>query len=131
MNRAELLMRRKQVVAFVKADPFELIVHRPQPAVKNPLTGGMIKSGDAELLPQEARIVQNVRRFTSGVEHAEAGDIPNSQYRLIATYATDLEPLDKFMWQGEWYKVMEHGIHRARVESVYAAIELLGPPNGS
>lgn len=129
MNRAELLARRKNVAAFVKADPIELLIFRPKPAVKNPLTGGKVKAEDEELLPQEARIVQNVRRFTSGVEHAEAGDIPNSQYRLIATYATDLEPLDKFMWQGEWYKVMEHGIHRARIESVYAAIELLGPPN--
>lgn len=131
MNRAELLARRKNVAAFVRADPVELLIFRPQPAVKNPLTGGMTKAEDEELLPQEARIVQNVRRFTSGVEHSEAGDIPNSQYRLIATYATDIEPLDKFMWQGEWYKVMEHGIHRARIESVYAAIELLGPPNGS
>lgn len=130
MNRTELLMRRKQVAAFVKADPIELNVIRKMPSVRNPATGGMLPGEEVELLPQQARIVQNVRRFTSGVEHAEAGDIPASEYRLVATYATDLEPNDKFMWRGDWYRVVPHGIHTARKhEYTYAAIELLGPEN--
>lgn len=129
MDKTELIMRRKNVRAFIEADPFTLEVMRPQAPVKNPDTGGYIEQPDVPLFPQKkvARIVQNVRRYTDGLVNAEAGDIPNSEYRLVGVHTLDLEVNDKFVWLDENYRVT--GIHKARTESVFAAIDLLGEEN--
>lgn len=128
MDRTELLMRRRSVTAFIKADPVKIRIHRDPPPIKNPATGGYVQQESVPpLLPQTARIVQNVRRYTDGLVNAEAGDIPNSQYRLVASHTTNIEVNDTFKWMGENYKVT--GIHIPRIESVFAAIELLGPDN--
>ena len=128
MDRVELLMRRRNVQAFIDADPIQLVVHRKPAPTRNPETGGYVQSADVPPLPtQKARIVQNVRRYTSGIVNAEAGDIPNSEYRLIGMHTLNLEKEDTFVWRGENYKVL--GIHEARIESTYAAISLLGPDN--
>jgi hypothetical protein len=128
MDNTELLMRRRSVRAFIKADPVKIVIQRDPPPVKNTATGGYVRSGSVPPLPpQEARIVQNVRRYTDGLVNSEAGDIPNSQYRLVAVHTMNLEVNDRFQWSGENYKVT--GIHEARKESTFAAIELLGPEN--
>lgn len=127
MNQTELIMRRRNVQAFIDADPFILEVTRAVAPVKNTATGGYIAQPDVTLDPQKARIVQNVRRYTAGLVNSEAGEIPNSEYRLVGMHTLDLEPNDKFKWLGENYKVL--GIHEARQESTFAAIELLGPDN--
>ena len=127
MDKTELIMRRKNVRAFIDADPVFIDVIRKTPPVKNPQTG-WFKPGVNETLPtQKARIVQNVRRYTAGLVNAEAGDIPDSEYRLIGNYTIDLEANDTFTWLGEHYTVL--GIHTARQESVFAAITLRGPEN--
>lgn len=122
-------MRRRSVYAFIDADPVELTISRKAPAVKNPATGGYVQSSDnpSVLEPQTMRIVQNVRRYTDGIVNAEAGDIPDTEYRLIARHDADIQELDTFVWLGEHYKVT--GIHTARTESVFAAIELRGKQN--
>lgn len=128
MDRVELLMRRRNVKAFIDADPVRISIHRPAEPVRNPDTGGYVAQPDVPPLPwQTARIVQNVRRYTDGIVHAEAGDIPNTQYRLIGMHTMDIEVDDTFTWLGENYKVT--GIHEARQESVFAAIDLLGHDN--
>lgn len=128
MDKTELIMRRKNVRAFIDADPVQIsIIRKPDP-VKNPLTGGYVKQSDVPPLdPQTARIIQNVRRYTAGIVNSEAGDIPHTEYRLLGMHTLDLERDDEFKWLGENYKVV--GIHKARTESVYAAIELLGEDN--
>lgn len=120
-------MRRRNVQAFIDADPIELIVLREAEAVKNPASGGYVKQADVPLASQKARIVQNVRRYTTGLVNSEAGDIPNTEYRLLGMHTLDLKIDDKFKWLGENYKVL--GIHEARQESTFAAIQLLGPDN--
>lgn len=128
MDRTELLMRRRSVSAFIKADPVKIRIQRDLPPVKNPDTGGYIQQASVPPLPpQTARIVQNVRRYTDGIVNAEAGDIPNSAYRLVGPHTMNIEVNDEFTWLGENYKVT--GIHQARQESVFAAIDLLGPDN--
>lgn len=127
MDKTELIMRRKNVRAFIDADPVFIEVTRKTAPVKNPQTGGFKPGVDVKLLPQKARIVQNVRRYTAGLVNAEAGDIPDSEYRLIGNYTLDLEANDTFTWLGEHYTVL--GIHTARQESVFAAITLRGPEN--
>jgi len=129
MDRVELLMRRRNVAAFIDADPVQITFERRQAPVKNPNTGGYVKSSSVTppLPPQKARIVQNVRRYTAGLVNAEAGDIPHTEYRLLGNHTLDIEVNDKFQWLGENYEVI--GIHVAREESVFAAITLLGPDN--
>ena len=122
-------MRRRSVYAFIAADVSELVLTRKLPPVKNAETGGYLRSTEEplDLDPQKMRIVQNVRRYTDGLVNAEAGDIPNSEYRLIARHDADIEVNDTFVWLGEHYYVS--GIHEARTESVFAAIDLLGNRN--
>ena len=127
MDKTELIMRRKNVRAFIDADPVFIDVIRKAPPVKNLNTGGYTKGVNQPLPTQKARIVQNVRRYTDGLVNSEAGDIPDSEYRLIGNYTLDLKVNDTFTWLGEHYEVL--GIYTARQESVFAAIALRGPDN--
>lgn len=128
MDKTELLMRRRNVRAFIKADPATIVIRRKASPARNPNTGGYVQGADVPPLdPQVVRIVQNVRRYTDGIVNAEAGDIPNSEYRLVGLHTLDIEVDDEFTWLNENYKV--EGIHVARIESVFAAISLLGPDN--
>ncbi|AVR56914.1 hypothetical protein PBI_TRISCUIT_41 [Microbacterium phage Triscuit] len=129
VSRVELIMRRRSVYAFIDADRMEIALTRHLPPVKNQGTGGYVRNPDdpSVLDPQGMRIVQNVRRFTDGVVNSEAGDIPNTEYRLIARHDADIEVNDEFKWRGENYKVT--GIHGAREESILAAIDMLGEDN--
>jgi hypothetical protein len=123
------MMRRRSVYAFIAADSSDLVLTRKRPAVKNEETGGYLRSPEEPLVldPQIMRIVQNVRRFTDGLVNSEAGDIPNTEYRIIARHDADIEVNDTFTWLGEHYYVS--GIHVARTESILAAIDLLGKQN--
>lgn len=127
MDKAELIMRRRNVREFIRADSITITITRKAAAVKNTLTGGYTPGIGTPLAAQKARIVQNVRRYTAGIVNSEAGDIPNSEYRLIGLHTMDIEVDDVFLWLGENYRVI--GIHEARQESVFAAIQLLGADN--
>lgn len=129
MDKIELIMRRRSVYAFIDADPIDLVVSRNLPPVKNELTGGYAPNPASPLVldSQVARIVQNVRRYTDGIVNAEAGDIPDTEYRLIGRHDIDLQVDDEFVWLGEHYRVT--GIHVARTESTLAAIDLAGKKN--
>lgn len=126
MNPVELLMRRRNVRAFIKADPVNIVVLRQGPSVKTP-AGGYIKGTIQTLDSQEGRIVLNKRRFNPGVINSEAGDITETDYLLIGQHTFDLEVGDVFHWLGQQYKVI--GIHLNRQESLLASIDLLGKPN--
>lgn len=128
MNQTELVMRRRNVAAFIKADPVNVSFTRlPEPT--RTAAGGLVASGAATLPAQQARIVLNKRRYTAGLVNAEAGEIPHTDYLLIAVHTTDIKEDDSFMWLGENYRVV--GIYKARQESILASIDLLGQVNKS
>lgn len=129
MNPMELAMRRKNVRAFIDADPFPLVISRAAERVKNPETGGWVLPTPSRtpLSGQRARIVQNVRRYTAGIVNSEAGDIPHTNYLLIGMHTLDVKVDDEFEWLGETYHIV--GIFKARRESTLAAIDLLGVEN--
>lgn len=127
MNRTELIMRRKNVWAFIQADPIVLVLTRNGDPVKT-AAGGLVKTAPETLPPQTARIVLNKRRYNPGVVNSEAGDIPHTDYLLIGMHTLDIETEDSFEYRGEFYKVI--GIHNQRTESVLASIDFLGPKNG-
>lgn len=127
MNKIELLMRRRNVLAFIKADPVQIEFSRSA-APTTSAAGGRIKGAPPTTLPpQQARIVQNKRRFNNGIVNSEAGDIPHTDYLLIGKHTLDINEEDTFLWLGTHYHVT--GIHLNRTESLLASIDMLGPGN--
>lgn len=126
MNKTELAMRRRNVRAFIQADPVELILSRPGVVIKSAV-GGTTRSAPEDLPSQQFRIVQNVRRYTDGLVNAEAGDIPRTKYLMIGEHTRDVEEDDHFWWLDEHYKVT--GIFGPRQESLLIALEYYGKRN--
>lgn len=127
MNQVELVMRRRAVAWFIDADPVFIDIHRRLPAERNPDTGGYLPGLIDDLDTQKARIVQNKRRFNAGIVNSEAGDIPHTDYLLLANHNMDFEAEDEFVWRGDNYKII--AIYGARHESILATIDLLGGEN--
>lgn len=126
MNPLEMMMRRRNVAAFIKADPVLITISRAGEPEKS-LAGGWVKTPPTTLPPQQARIVLNKRRFNNGLINSEAGDIPHTDFLIIGKHTLNLEEEDTFLWQGRNYHVT--GIHKLRTESMLASIDLLGKQN--
>lgn len=131
MNPVELLMRRRNVQAFIKADSIQLVLTRKTPPVKTP-AGGYVPGIDETLEPQVARIVHNTRRYKNGLVNTEPGDLPDTDYLLIGLHTLDVKVDDEFEWsdlQGTpgLYKIT--GIHPWRHESTLCSIQFTGPEN--
>jgi hypothetical protein len=126
MNRTELVMRRRNVLAFIKADPALVSFVRQLPPTKTP-AGGLVRPSPRTLAPQQVRIIHNYRRYTDALVNSEAGEIPDSKYLLLGSHTLDIDENDTFEYMGEHYTVT--GIHPFRTESVLAAIDYEGGPN--
>jgi len=127
MNQAELVMRRKAIWAFIKADPVKIeLEHDPEPT--KTASGGLVKGPAVLRAPQTARIVQNVRRYTNGLVDSEAGFIPHTNYLLIAPHNFQVEENDRFTYNGSIWRIS--GINPIRHESTLCSIDFLGGPNG-
>lgn len=126
MNTVELLMRRRNVAEFIQADPVFVSFHRKGESTKT-AAGGYIPGPEVVIPPQQARIVQNRRRYTAGLVNSEAGDIPNTDYLLVAKHTLDIAENDAFEWLGEHYQI--DGIFGLRQESVLAGITFFGGEN--
>lgn len=126
MNPVELLMRRRNVQAFIKADPMQLVVTRKAEPTKTD-SGGYIPGTPETLTAQEARIVHNTRRYKNGLVNTEPGDIPDTDYLLIGVHTIDVKVDDEFEWLGQGYKIT--GIHPWRTESTLCSIQFSGPEN--
>ena len=127
MQWAELIMRRKNVSEFIKADPVDVQVKRLGKPTRSE-AGGTLPGVEETLPLQRVRIVQNVRRYTAGLVNAEAGDIPNGVYVLIGYHNTDLKAEDYFEAGGEKYRVL--GVSQLRKkEYTLASLDFYGKPN--
>lgn len=126
MNNAELVMRRRNVKAFIQADPVSVAISRKAEPIKS-AAGGYTQGTPTVLAPQQARIVLNKRRFNNGIVNSEAGDIPHTDYLLIATHDKDFRVDDTFVWLGQNYSIT--GLHKNRTESILCSIDLLGADN--
>jgi len=126
MNHTELVMRRRNVLAFIQADPVQIVFTRDGEPTKT-AAGGLVPGVPSVLPQQQARIVQNKRRYNNGLVNSEAGDIPHTDYLLIGMHTLDVEVGDRFTWLGEHYEVT--GIHEPRQESHLCSIDFFGKPN--
>lgn len=127
MNRVELIMRRRNVLAFIQADPVAIALVRGG-TTQRTTAGGVIRGQGVTLPPQRARIVQAKRRYDNGLINSEAGHIPDTGYLLIGMHTFNVEVDDTFTWLGDHYHIS--GIHPTRTESKLCSIDFLGPTNG-
>lgn len=126
MNHTELVMRRRNVQAFIDADPVQITITR---AGDKELTaaGGTVRGDPTTIPEQQARIVQAKRRYDNGLINSEAGYIPHTEYLLIANHRANVAKDDKFIWRGDTWTIT--GVHPTRTESFLCSIDFLGPPN--
>lgn len=132
MNSAELLSRRRNVAAFIDADPVRISFQRAAEPTKSPAGGYRANSSPASVSPQKARIVHNTRRYKNGLVNSEAGDIPQTDYLLLGSHTLDVKVNDLFEWddlQGKAGNYKITGIHPFRKESTLCSIEFDGPDN--
>lgn len=126
MNRAELVMRRRNVLAFIQADPAKIELVRAGEVSKT-AAGGKVRSAGTSLAPQLGRIIPPKRRFDNGLVNSEAGSIPHSQWLLLGTHRFNGMVDDQFRWLGQNYRIT--AIHPTRTESFLATIDFTGPDN--
>lgn len=126
--RTELIMRRRLVREFIRADWSDIVIERPR-GVEQTAAGGFVRLPGApiKLDPQRVRIVPNKRRFDPGLVNSEAGAIPDTGYLLLAEHTFDGKVDDIFSWMGKQYTIT--GIHPTRTESFLASIDYEGAPN--
>jgi len=128
MNHAELVMRRRQVLAFVNADPVQIVLQRPTGPIKS-AAGGTVRGTSTPLSPQTARIIPAKRRYDHGLVNTEPGELPKTDYLLIARHTFDGRVDDWFQWRGDNYQIK--GVRPLIIgDSFLAAIDFYGPNNG-
>lgn len=126
MNPLELVMRRRNVAEFIRADPARVQFIRSGERIKT-AAGGFVASIPTTLSPQRVRILPNKRRYNSDLINSEAGEIPDSEWLLLGLHTLDVKVDDRFQWMGAWYQVT--GIHPFRTESTLCAINHDGAVN--
>jgi hypothetical protein len=126
MNPVELMVRRRNVAAFQKADEVTFVIRRAGERTKT-AAGGWVRPAPVSLPPQQGRIVLNKRRYSPGLVNAEAGDIPQFDYLLVGSITLDVQQNDEFTANGSNYRIK--GIFENRKESTLAMLEYLGPDN--
>lgn len=122
MNPIELLMRRRNVAAFIDADPVDVVLSRAT-RVRTP-AGGWVEGSRTPLSSQRARIVDSVRRFANTQVNTEAGNIPTTAKVLIGLYNMDIEVGDDFTWNDAQWEVT--AVKDTREERTVAAVDYYG-----
>lgn len=123
MNATELVFRRRNIRAFIKADPVMVSFIR---RLKVPTPAGGWKWGPnlPPLAPQEGRIVDSKRRYADVHVNTEAGPIDLWPYILVGYHDMDIQEEDVFFVNDEKYTVKS--IKAERLERIAAALEYHG-----
>jgi len=123
MNRSELVMRRRNVRAFIDADPSDVLLHRITRVATD--AGSWTETDPLPLSSlQRVRIMDAKRRYTDPHVNTEAGAIPLSPYIMIGSSTMDIQVDDSFTWLGDHFKVTS--IHPDREERTVASIDYFG-----
>lgn len=122
MNPIELLMRRRNIRAFIQADSRMVSFKR---RIKVDTPGGGWKWQDLPpLAPQEIRIVDAKRRYGDVHVNTEAGEIDNWPYILLGYYDMDIQEGDTFSVDGDAYQVKS--VKADNQERTVAAVDFYG-----
>lgn len=123
MNPVELLMRKRNVRAFILADPVQILFRRETKT--KTAAGGYTTTIVSLENCQTARIIPSKRRYAYTGVNTEAGQIPLWPYILEGYHDMDIQVNDLFTWNGDEYQVKS--IEPDREEKTIAAIDFYGP----
>lgn len=104
MGNVELLAMRRQVLAFIEAQPIQLRLQRP--TWTDSAAGGRIEGDPVQLAWQRFRLVPFKRRLTRQTVDTQDGDIPLTEYVLVGRHNADVQTDDYFEYSGRTYRVV-------------------------
>lgn len=104
MGNVELLAMRRQVLAFINAQPLLLRLQRP--TMTDTAAGGRIEGDPVQLPWQRFRLVPFKRRLTRQTVDTQNGDIPLTEYVLVGAHNADVQTDDFFEYQGRIWRVV-------------------------
>lgn len=104
MDKKALPLLRKNLDAFIRADPVTITLIRSQ-KLKS-AAGGYTKGLPQDITPQQFRLVTFQRRLYSFTNTGQvSGYVPVLKYVLIGRYNCDIQRDDEFYLNGNHYKV--------------------------
>lgn len=106
MEQKALRILRRNLDAFIKADPVDVIFTRPT-QVQNVSTGGWIKGTPVTLPPQQFRFVPFKRRLSDQTQNTQDGPLRLGDYIIIGKYSVDVEIGDEFGYNARNYRVKD------------------------
>ena len=122
MNRVELMMRRREIAAWLKADQIQVILWRSE-KIETP-AAGWVEGDPLPLAPQWVRLVPFKRRLTDMVFNTTAGPVEDLPYVLVGDYTLDVRQGDTFTYNEQEFKVEAVDIRRD--DRVAAAVDYMG-----
>lgn len=103
VTQIERLAARRQIAEILRRDGVELVLRR---RTKVSAPGGGWKWGaEAPLEPQLMALIPFKRRMTEFLVATELGDVPDLPYTILGAHDLDIEPKDRFTWEGDEYEV--------------------------
>lgn len=105
---------RKIMAQFILADSRTILLQRP--SLEKTPTGGYRKAAWEIQPAQEFRLVPYKRKLTDLVRVMANGEIPTEQYTLIGFWNCNLQRLDEFELDGNYYRVQEIEPHTDATE---------------
>jgi len=124
-SRAELVMRRRVVRAFILADAVRVSFTR-RTLVETPAGGWVRTKEPTPLAPQVARLVPSKRRYAPPFVNTEEGEIPKWPYILLGYHDMDVQERDTFEIDGKLYEAKS--IEPRREERTVVAVDYYSAP---
>jgi hypothetical protein len=105
MDQQGLLILRRNLDAFIRADPVNVVFSRSTPV--QTLAGGHTKGVPTQLASQQFRFVPFKRRLSSSINNTQDGPLSVTEYVLVGRHNVDVQKGDEFFHNSRNYKVTE------------------------
>jgi hypothetical protein len=105
MDLKAMPMLRKNLKAFIMADPRSIVVFRPQKTETD--NGSWTEGSPEELEPQIFRLTPMKRRLSGMEVTTQDGSIPIQDEVLVGFHTADIQADDEFDLEGDHYKVVQ------------------------
>lgn len=103
MDKRGLKILRRNLDAFIKADPIEVTLSRPTKVDAG--NGGWKPGIPVTLNPQQMRLVPFKRRVSDDVQNTQDGQLMLAPYILVGRYNIDVQKGDEFTHNDLSYRV--------------------------
>jgi len=125
MDKQGLKILRKNLDAFIKADPVQITLSRPTQVDTG--NGGWKPGIPLTLNPQQMRLVPFKRRVSDDVQNTQDGQLMLATYILVGRYNVDAQKGDEFSHNDVNYRI--HSVEpksndRANTDRVTLVLEV-------